>query len=202
MADVYKFKVKLCELENYIWREIEITSLSSVAKLGYAILGAFSGTASHLFCVIVNGKRYEFLYEEDNLFEEELFDPGITKLASLRLNVGDTLTMEYDYGAGWEFDIELMAIEEMKKGAGTHYPYITDGKGNGIIEDASPGILIEFIEQTDREGVLPTYYDFNEDKEMEWDYRKCDLEYLNSFYKFRIAQIKAAYENVDLIKRY
>ena len=84
MADVYRFKVKLCELENYIWRDIEITSLSSVAKLGYAILGAFSGTASHLFCVIVNGKRYEFLYEEDDLFEEELFDPVITKLASLK----------------------------------------------------------------------------------------------------------------------
>lgn len=30
MADVYKFKVKLRELENYIWRDIEITSVSSV----------------------------------------------------------------------------------------------------------------------------------------------------------------------------
>lgn len=34
MAEVYKFKVGLSELENYIWRDIEITSLSSVAKLG------------------------------------------------------------------------------------------------------------------------------------------------------------------------
>lgn len=197
MADVYKFQVKLCGLENYIWREIEITSLLSVAKLGYAILGAFSGAASHLFCVKANGNRYEFLYEEDDLFEEESFDPVITKLASLKLSIGDKLTMEYDYGAGWEFDIELKSIEEMKKGAGTHYPYITDGRGNDIIEDTSPGMLIEFIEQTDRDGVLPTYYDFETDREIEWDYRKCDLEYLNAFYKFRIAQIKAAYENVD-----
>ena len=41
MADVYKFKVKLREMEEYIWRDIEITSVSTVSKLGYAILAAF-----------------------------------------------------------------------------------------------------------------------------------------------------------------
>jgi len=34
MADIYKFKVRLCELESIMWRDIEITSVSSVAKLG------------------------------------------------------------------------------------------------------------------------------------------------------------------------
>lgn len=38
MADIYKFKVRLCELENAMWREIELTSVSSVAKLGYVVL--------------------------------------------------------------------------------------------------------------------------------------------------------------------
>lgn len=50
MADVYKFKVRLCELENIIWQEIEITSVFSVAKLGYAVLAAFESTAS--LCLI------------------------------------------------------------------------------------------------------------------------------------------------------
>lgn len=197
MAEIYKFKVRLSELENYIWRDIEITSISSVAKLGYAVLAAFSGAASHLFCIHANEKRYEFLYEGDDLFEEESFNPVIAKLSSLKLSIGDKLSMEYDYGAGWKFDIELVSKAEMKKGSGTHYPYITDGKGNGIIEDTSPGMLVEYIEQTEKDGILPTYYDFDTDKEIEWDYRKCDLEYLNSFYKFRIAHIKVAYENMD-----
>lgn len=197
MAEVYKFKVRLSELENYIWRDIEITSLSSVAKLGYAILAAFSGTASHLFCINANDKRYEFIYEDADLSEDEIFNPVITKLSSLKLNIGDRLTMEYDYGAGWNFDIELVSISEMKKGTRTHYPYITDGKGNGIIEDTSPGMLIEYIEQTEKEGILPTYYDMELDMEAEWDYRKCDLEYLNALYKFRISMIKDAYENLD-----
>ena len=41
MADVYKFKVVLQDVSNQIWRDIEITSVSSVAKLGYTVLSAF-----------------------------------------------------------------------------------------------------------------------------------------------------------------
>ena len=57
MAQVYKFRVQLKELEKYIWRDIEISSLSSVAKLGYAILAAFEANASHLFCIVYSGKK-------------------------------------------------------------------------------------------------------------------------------------------------
>lgn len=60
MADVYKFKVSLKELETIIWRDIEITSVSSVAKLGYSILAAFESTASHLFNIRCNGKELTF----------------------------------------------------------------------------------------------------------------------------------------------
>ena len=55
--------------------------------------------------------------------------------------------MEYDYGAGWEFEIELLSITEMKRGAGTHYTYVADGKGKGIIEDTSPYELAEIVEK-------------------------------------------------------
>lgn len=65
MADVYKFKVGLCELENDMWRDIEITSVSSVAKLGYAVLAAFESTASRLFNIRFDGKRYEIVFKED-----------------------------------------------------------------------------------------------------------------------------------------
>lgn len=64
MADVYRFKVRLCVLENVIWRDIEITSVSSVAKLGYVVLAAFESTASHLFNIRFGGKRYEIVFEE------------------------------------------------------------------------------------------------------------------------------------------
>ena len=65
MADVYKFKVRLSELESIMWRDIEITSVSSVAKLGYAVLAAFESTASHLFNIKFKGKRYEIIFEDE-----------------------------------------------------------------------------------------------------------------------------------------
>lgn len=123
MADIYKFKVRLKELGTIIWRDIEITSVSSVAKLGYAILAAFESIASHLFNIRCNGKHYEIVFEDDDFEDEPAIDPIKTKLSSLKLTEGDVLTMEYDYGAGWEFSIEVLSIEEMKRGRETQYPY-------------------------------------------------------------------------------
>lgn len=197
MADVYKFKVSLCELENIIWREIEITSVSSVAKLGYAVLAAFESTASHLFNIRFDGKRYEIVFEEDDFEDEPAINPINTKLSVLKLSVGDKLSMEYDYGAGWEFEIELLSITEMKRGAGTHYPYVTDGKGKGIIEDTSPYELVEMVEKTDKNGTLPQIMDMYSGKELSWDYRKFDLEYCNVFFKDNVWKIQNAYEEFE-----
>lgn len=197
MADVYKFKVRLCELENAMWRDIEITSVSSVAKLGYAVLAAFESTASHLFNIRFDGKRYEIVFEEDDFDDEPAINPIRTKLSALKLSVGDKLSMEYDYGAGWEFEIELLSISEMKRGAGTHYPYVTDGKGNGIIEDTSPYELAEMVEKTDKDGTLPQIMDMYSSKEVLWDYRKFDLEYCNVFFKDNVWKIQNAYEEFE-----
>ncbi|MEG0980087.1 MAG: plasmid pRiA4b ORF-3 family protein [Oscillospiraceae bacterium] len=197
MANVYKFKIRLCELENVIWREIEITSVSSVAKLGYSILAAFESTASHLFNIRFSGKRYEIVFEDDDFDHEPAADPIKTKLSALKLIVGDKLSMEYDYGAGWKFVIELLSITEMKRGAGTHYPYVTDGKGRGIIEDTSPCELAQMVEKTDKDGTLPQIMDMYSGEETSWDYRKFDLEYCNVFFKDNVWNIQNAYEEYE-----
>lgn len=197
MADIYKFKVRLCELESIMWRDIEITSVSSVAKLGYAVLAAFESIASHLFNIKFKGKRYEIIFEDDDFNEEPAIDPIITKLSALKLNAGDKLSMEYDYGAGWEFEIELLSVSEMKRGAGTHYPYVTDGKGKGIIEDTSPYEIAEIVEKTDHDGTLPRNADMYSGKENEWDYRKFNLEYCNVFFKDNVYRIRCAYEECE-----
>lgn len=197
MAEVYKFKVRLCELENIIWREIEITSVSSVAKLGYAVLAAFESAACHLFNIKYSGKRYEIEFEEGPIEEEPAIDPIGTKLSALKLNIGSILTLEYDYGAGWIFEIELLSITEMKRGAGTHYPYVTDGRGKGIIEDMAPCELAEIITETDRKGVLPRIMDMFLEEEREWDYKDFDLEYCNIFFKGNVLRIQRAYEEYD-----
>lgn len=193
MADVYKFKVAIKEVPNKIWRDIEISSLSSVAKLGYTILAAFEAAASHLFNIKFKGKRYEIVIDDDFNFEP-VIDPIQTKLSALKLSVGDILEMEYDYGAGWEFTIKFVSVTEMKKGSGNHYPYVTAGQGRGIIEDRPPFELAEIIEKTDKTGILPQVCDNFLDEEIEWDYRKFDLEFCNIILKREIEAIQFAYE--------
>lgn len=186
MADVYKFKVKLKEVSDKIWRDIEITSVSSVAKLGYAVLAAFESNASHFFNIQFNGKRYEIIFDEDFGLTPAI-DPIKTKLSALKLSVGDVLKMEYDYGAGWEFTIELVSITEMKRGFGTHYPYITDGAGKGIIEDTYAYFLADLIKKADTAKI-------SYNNAYNWDYKDFDLEYSNVFFKDKIYKIQCAYE--------
>lgn len=197
MADIYKFRVRLCELEDIIWRDIEITSVSSVAKLGYAVLAAFESTASHLFNIRFGGKRYEIVFEEDDFNDEPAIDPIKTKLSTLKLSVGDKLSVEYDYGAGWEFEIQLLSITEMKRGTGTHYPYVTGGKGKGIIEDTSPYELAEMVKKIDKDGALPQIMDMYSGEEVSWDYKDFDLEYCNVLFKDNVWKIQNAYEGYE-----
>lgn len=203
MADVYKFRVKLQELEKYLWRDIEVSSLSTLAKLAYSILASYQAQGSHLFGITYNNFKYEFDYDND-MFDsldddiEDVISPNITKISSLKLKVGDRMEMEYDYGAGWTFDIELVSISPMEKGRGTHYPYITDGAGWGIIEDTCPGDLIDYIKQIDETGVLPKF----EPHSMPfctaaWDYRRFDTETINALLKGEVQQLQDAYENFE-----
>lgn len=85
----------------------------------------------------------------------------------------------------------------MKRGAGTHYPYVTDGKGKGIIEDTSPYEIAEIVEKTDHDGTLPRIADMYSGKENEWDYRKFNLEYCNVFFKDNVYRIRCAYEECE-----
>lgn len=202
MADVYKFRVKLQELEKYLWRDIEVSSLSTVAKLGYAILASFQAQGSHLFGITYDCFRYEFDYDGDvvdNLDDdiEDVIPPNIAKLSSLKLKIGDRMEMEYDYGASWTFAIELVSIAPMVKGTGTHYPYITDGAGWGIIEDTRPGELLDYIDQIDETGVLPKF----EPHSMPfctavWDYRRFDIKTINALLKSEIQRLLDVYEDL------
>lgn len=195
MAEVYKLKVKIRGLENHIWREIEISSEASVAKLGYSILAAFGAKANHLFHINTATMKYELIIDDSYDVRRTDIAPINTKLSALKLKTQDMLVMEYDYGSGWNFDIEVISESPMKQGMGTHYPYILNGAGAGIIEDESPDILKQFIDQIDSTGILPKYYDSERDKKVEWDYRKFDLKYCNMFYKDKIAEIQEAYES-------
>lgn len=65
MAEVYTFHVAVKEMENKIWRDIDISSKSTLAQLSYAILVVFNTEYNHLFCLYYKGKRYELRFDPD-----------------------------------------------------------------------------------------------------------------------------------------
>jgi len=59
-------------------------------------------------------------------------EPGVhgvhdTKTSSVFAHVGDSMTLLFDYGDEWLFDVKLIAIEQTKPRA--HYPRMLGGLG-------------------------------------------------------------------------
>ena len=99
-------------------------------------MASFELSGSHLFSVRYINSYFEF-------YNDNAIQPCDFKLKNLNLSVGDKLKMVYDFGADLNFEIKLTAIKEMKKGMGTHYPYVLSGAGAVIPEDLSVPELVE-----------------------------------------------------------
>lgn len=145
MARVYTFKIVYIGCENKIWRDIQISSNSTMAVLGYAVLSSFSTCAYHLFMMTYKGTNYELGDEE---FQAKPKLMSETKLGNLKLEIGDKIHMIYDFGEEQEFEITLLSDEEMPKGSGRAYPKVSDGAGRGIIDDMSAEDLLDLIKKS------------------------------------------------------
>ena len=134
---VYTFKILLISSQIELVREIEILSNATVAHLGYSVLASVDASGSHLFNIQNKGSRFEFIYDNMDIFDTNkcYYNPALYTLEELDLSVNDELSMEYDYGAYFQFNIKLISISEMKKGTHSHYPYIIKGIGKKLDEE-------------------------------------------------------------------
>lgn len=188
-AKVFTFHISYEGLEDKIWRNIAVSSNYRLDQLGYAVLAAFDTMAYHLFEFYYKDGRFEIPGEDA---DEEQLDMAVFKLHQLDLKIGDRLRMDYDFGTTQTFWIELIGVEDMERGQGRRYPYITEGSGCGIIDDMSSDELQGLIEQIDKDGKTkePIYYN---NRMMPWDYRWFDLDNLNALFKSEIDIIEDGY---------
>ncbi len=186
---VYTFQISYEGLEDKIWRKAEVSSNARLDQLGYTVLASFDTMAYHLFEFSFGDRCFDFPDEDE--FSDGI-DMTTVKLADMNLKIGDRIRMDYDYGTTQTFWLELVGIEDMQKGHGTRYPYITDGAGQGIIDDWSCDELIELVKQIDEKGHTdePVYY---KQRSMPWDYRQFNLKSLNVLLKGEIKLIKEGY---------
>ena len=186
---VYTFHITYEGLEDRIWRKAEVSSNYRLDQLGYMVLAAFDTMAYHLFEFFYDDGRFE-IPNEDAPFEQ--IDMADFKLHQLELKPGDRIRMDYDFGTTQTFWLELVAVDDMKRGWGRRYPYVLDGAGRGIIDDMSCEELSELIAQIDRTGKTdePIYY---QERGISWDYRWFDLDCMNSLLKGEIEMIEEGY---------
>jgi len=190
-------KIKYVGCDDKIWREAQISSNAHLCDLGYMILATFDTMAYHLFNISYKGVTYELPSDEDEISEDKcLF---FVKLSELNLQIGDKLTMIYDFGCDQEFKIDVTDIQPMGRGKGRAYPKIVAGEGRGIIDDMSADDLAELIQQIDKAG--SSGIQFAGDGIIfanmpDWDYRNYSIEYDNCLLKGTIARIAEGYEEL------
>ncbi len=191
-AQVYKFKIEYEGFEKIIWRDIEVSSNYTFAKLGYLVLASFDTLANHLFFLEYNGRHFEI--DLGGELGKDNIDPTEIKLGSINLEIGSEIMMTYDYGCEQVFKITLLEIYDMEKGASVNYPKIIAGAGKGILNDIFSEDFKVIIDEIDKTGKSEHTYMNPYGEYVKWDYRDFDIELLNKSLKYDIETIRQAYE--------
>lgn len=190
---VYSFHIAYEGFEDKIWRTVQVSGNNTLAQLGYLTLATFDLLAYHAFEFTYRNTPYvlPMVLDEDDIEGAE--DSTQVKLCKMGLTVGEQFKMEYDYGCSQIFLVRLDAVSDMERGCGAHYPYVTDGRGRGILDDVPPEEFGEIIDRIDATGESDYRVERYGAEEI-WDYRRFDLKIENMRLKGRIACIREAYE--------
>ena len=195
MTKVLTFKVGIEGLEDKIWRKIEITDRRTVADLAYTILATFDSLAYHLYNIKYKNKVYDcWVCIEDDYSDISKINATITKLSDIGLKENDSMEMEYDYGSTTTFKITYLGCSDLERGKGSHYPYVIDGQGCGMLDDMSDFDLKEIVEDTDKKGYSEYYFTPGYERKIKYDYRKFNIKNNNALLKGLVLDIKNRYE--------
>lgn len=195
MAKVLTFKVGIEGLEDKIWRKIEITDKRTVADLAYTILATFDSLAYHLYNITYDNKIYDcWVCIEDDYSDISKVNATITKLKDLELKENDNMEMEYDYGSTTNFKITYLGCTDLERGKGSHYPYVVDGEGRGMLDDICDFELKEIVEDTDKKGYSEHYFTPGYERTIKYDYRNFNIKNNNALLKGLVLEIKNGYE--------
>ena len=195
MNKVLTFRVEIEGLEDKIWRKIEITDRRTVADLAYTILATFDSLAYHLYNITYDNKIYDcWVCIEDDYSDIPKVNATITKLKDLELKENDTMEMEYDYGSTTNFKITYLGCTDLERGNGSHYPYVVDGEGRGMLDDMCDFELKEIVEDTDKKGYSEHYFTPGYERTIKYDYRNFNIKNNNALLKGLVLEIKNGYE--------
>ena len=130
LRSVYQFKIKLKNIEQEIWREVLVTSDSSVEVLHYVIQVAMGWCDCHAHCFIAGGGRYGVQDPEAPGF---CLDESQVRISQLIKHKNDVLEYHYDFGDEWIH--ELILEKKLPFEIGGNFPFVIKGVGACPPED-------------------------------------------------------------------
>jgi len=104
---IYQLKVTLKGSKPPIWRRLSVPSSMPLAKLHDVLQMAMGWTDSHLHQFVADGRCYG---QPDPDLDFEVLDERHVRLDRLLKKEKDSMTYEYDFGDGWEHNIELEKV--------------------------------------------------------------------------------------------
>ena len=100
-ADVYQIKVTLHDSHPPIWRRIQVSSNSTLAKLHRILQCVMGWEDAHFHQFVIHGQRYG-PPDEDDIGPRETKDERKYKLSELVAGEGKELLYNYDFGDYWQ----------------------------------------------------------------------------------------------------
>jgi len=189
MNKIYTLKITMKYLPK-LYRIVEMTETSSVAKIAYTVLSSFNTAMYHLYDIKYKGGTYSCAIGEYDIGEKSE-NATLTKICDLKLKVGDKLQMTYDFGCDQEFEIEVLKVSKKSNCIKSDYPQIIEGFGKGIVEDIHVSELEEIVNKKETVTCL------NIEGYEEYEFENYDIDEDNLFLAERLYKAITAYEELD-----
>src|SRR5689334_3925338 len=101
---IYQLRVVLCGVSPLVWRQLLVSSETSLAELHDILQHAFEWSGEHLHRFLIHGAAYGLPCLGGIAFRE---DARRVPLSRFRLHGGERFRYEYDFTAHWKLDLRL-----------------------------------------------------------------------------------------------
>lgn len=124
---VYQSKVTLMDLEPLVWRRIQVANNITLSRFSAILLTVMSWDGGHLHELRIGGKDYGI---PDDEFDDSksIIDEKTVRLRDLSEHDLKQFIFVYDFGDGWEHEIELEKVLELE--SKVNYPICLAGARN------------------------------------------------------------------------
>ncbi len=174
---VYDLRVVLAGSDLPIWRRVQVTGATTLARLHTIIQIVMDWQDYHLHEFDIRGGRFgDPAAELEGPWGEPITDEAKVRLIELALTPGTVFEYAYDFGDNWVHEIEVEEVLQAEPDAG--YPVCTDGSLAAPPEDV--GGIWGYYDVLDAVSD-PSHEEHEHWSEWlgEWDPEAFDIEQIN-----------------------